>query len=242
MDAEDQKDIINKIKSSGNDTQDLTSDDDLGQDETPEDGSQNDGGFEEPANDEVSEIVLTEYINTKKLNPLKSKNHFNRSEVKMILDMIYNSVDISGQYRIMDVYKALGFPFGESKNGNLFIEPKKNNMFQDGSNDILDENNPCWKGYKQVGMKTKDGKEVPNCVPVKENLNLNEKNSIFDRLKNKIKESLNQDDMMTEPMVEPDVKPKTQPTTKPVTEPKRKDKPFLPMPNVQPNPKANKHE
>jgi len=24
---------------------------------------------------------------------------------------------------------------------------------------------PCWKGYKQVGMKTKDGKQVPNCVP-----------------------------------------------------------------------------
>jgi len=25
--------------------------------------------------------------------------------------------------------------------------------------------NPCWKGYVQVGMKTKDGKQVPNCVP-----------------------------------------------------------------------------
>ncbi len=25
---------------------------------------------------------------------------------------------------------------------------------------------PCWKGYTQVGMKTKNGKEVPNCVPV----------------------------------------------------------------------------
>jgi len=24
---------------------------------------------------------------------------------------------------------------------------------------------PCWKGYKMVGTKKKDGKEVPNCVP-----------------------------------------------------------------------------
>ncbi len=24
---------------------------------------------------------------------------------------------------------------------------------------------PCWKDYKQVGMKKKNGKEVPNCVP-----------------------------------------------------------------------------
>lgn len=23
----------------------------------------------------------------------------------------------------------------------------------------------CWDGYKQVGMKKKNGKEVPNCVP-----------------------------------------------------------------------------
>lgn len=27
------------------------------------------------------------------------------------------------------------------------------------------ESDPCWKGYKQIGMKDKNGKEVPNCVP-----------------------------------------------------------------------------
>lgn len=26
---------------------------------------------------------------------------------------------------------------------------------------------PCWKGYQQVGMKEKGGKQVPNCVPKK---------------------------------------------------------------------------
>lgn len=26
----------------------------------------------------------------------------------------------------------------------------------------------CWKGYEAIGTKTKNGKEVPNCVPVKE--------------------------------------------------------------------------
>ena len=29
----------------------------------------------------------------------------------------------------------------------------------------VNEAGPCWKGYKQVGMKNKNGKEVPNCVP-----------------------------------------------------------------------------
>jgi len=31
--------------------------------------------------------------------------------------------------------------------------------------DIVDEADPCWKGYKQIGMKKKSGKKVPNCVP-----------------------------------------------------------------------------
>jgi hypothetical protein len=31
----------------------------------------------------------------------------------------------------------------------------------------IEEENPCWKGYTQVGMKEKNGKEVPNCVPSK---------------------------------------------------------------------------
>ena len=29
----------------------------------------------------------------------------------------------------------------------------------------------CWDGYKQVGMKDKGGKQVPNCVPVSEDIN-----------------------------------------------------------------------
>jgi len=28
----------------------------------------------------------------------------------------------------------------------------------------------CWSGYKQVGMKDKGGRRVPNCVPVKKSL------------------------------------------------------------------------
>jgi hypothetical protein len=30
---------------------------------------------------------------------------------------------------------------------------------------IGEDNDPCWKDYKQVGMKKKGGKQVPNCVP-----------------------------------------------------------------------------
>lgn len=29
------------------------------------------------------------------------------------------------------------------------------------------EKDPCWNNFEQVGMKEKDGKKVPNCVPEK---------------------------------------------------------------------------
>lgn len=32
---------------------------------------------------------------------------------------------------------------------------------------ITKSNDPCWNGYHMVGTKTKNGKEVPNCVPGK---------------------------------------------------------------------------
>ena len=35
------------------------------------------------------------------------------------------------------------------------------------TSEAVDED-PCWKDYKQVGMKKKGGKEVPNCVPKEE--------------------------------------------------------------------------
>jgi hypothetical protein len=33
---------------------------------------------------------------------------------------------------------------------------------------------PCWDGYEQLGMKEKDGKKVPNCVPVKKGQDFSE--------------------------------------------------------------------
>jgi len=46
--------------------------------------------------------------------------------------------------------------------------------------DILNED--CWKGYKQVGGKMKNGKMVPNCVPesvVKEELSSKDRTLIY---------------------------------------------------------------
>ena len=36
------------------------------------------------------------------------------------------------------------------------------------------KDNPCWKGYKPVGTKKKNGRTVPNCVPKESKKKLNE--------------------------------------------------------------------
>jgi hypothetical protein len=69
-----------------------------------------------------------------------------------------------------------------------------------------------------------------------------EKNSKFDKnyLKMKIQETFNQD---AEPMVQPQIKPQVVPSpdkVQPNIAPSRKNKPFLPMPSVTPDPKATK--
>ena len=42
-------------------------------------------------------------------------------------------------------------------------------MFEDDAHPCqgLSEDDPCWKDYEQIGMKKKNGKKVPNCVPKK---------------------------------------------------------------------------
>jgi hypothetical protein len=51
-------------------------------------------------------------------------------------------------------------------NAENFISQASSNYHEYGKNEArIAEDSPCWKGYKQVGMKDKGGKQVPNCVP-----------------------------------------------------------------------------
>jgi len=50
-----------------------------------------------------------------------------------------------------------------------FKAPKLTMFSDEAPKPIKSMNESCWKGYKQNGMKDKNGKQVPNCVPIKEN-------------------------------------------------------------------------
>lgn len=57
------------------------------------------------------------------------------------------------------------------ENGIGFLDGE----LQEGLRDPKD--NPCWRGYKPVGTKKKNGRTVPNCVP-KESINYEDANSM----------------------------------------------------------------
>jgi hypothetical protein len=62
-------------------------------------------------------------------------------------------------------------PSGDQKNESNIVRDANGNPYVEFIDLIsagsIKEENPCWKGYTQVGTKTKGGKQVPNCVPVK---------------------------------------------------------------------------
>ena len=53
-----------------------------------------------------------------------------------------------------------------AKAENLISQASGNyHEYGDSNEAKVNEAGPCWKGYKQVGMKNKGGRQVPNCVP-----------------------------------------------------------------------------
>ena len=43
--------------------------------------------------------------------------------------------------------------------------PYKNSLAEKLKTKVREKDDPCWDSHKMVGMKKKNGKEVPNCVP-----------------------------------------------------------------------------
>lgn len=62
--------------------------------------------------------------------------------------------------------------WGRKVSGQVMITHKTNDKGQLVAQkpQVVSEmkNDPCWKGYQMIGKKKKNGKEVPNCVPVDE--------------------------------------------------------------------------
>lgn len=228
MDPKDQGDIIKKVKSAGN------NDDAEVPEETPTDDQpeiptdDEDNTFEElPTSESLNEMGLGDSrvqvlldIYDKGSDSVKKiltrlVSFSGKPDRNIFIRDVQEDVDQNDMDYIFDKIKEIGIPIpAKVAEGEEFLlkNPKKNNMFQKGSNDKL--------------------KEI-----TEEKLQNREKKSIFVKNQLKLVESFND---MSQPTVEPTIKPTVKPKTNPVVKPNRRNKPFLPnvTPDVRPDPKA----
>jgi hypothetical protein len=103
----------------------------------------------------------TEYINFLKKELRKGaaveKEHTDNIKIarKIAKDHLWEDPYYYDKLKKMEAKEATGSGSSGGYSAPLFSKQK------------MDEG--CWKGYKKVGGKMKNGKMVPNCVPIKEN-------------------------------------------------------------------------
>ena len=81
----------------------------------------------------------------------------------------------------MKTYKDFKEAVSRAQQAAIAIAKKKSGKYDKDGNKIKEEQGPCWDGYKQVGMKKKGNKMVPNCVPVGEMRAVKQDKEIKDR-------------------------------------------------------------
>jgi hypothetical protein len=190
MDKDDQRDIIKKVKGSGNDENGGEEEVDIDIDvDEPIDGEEHiDFSEEEPVEEIVEELPLNQgdelplgvpldggLGGCDKANPIDAKavdilKDMSESENDTMLSNLKNMKTDTEKILSMDKDKL------DKKLDGMGWAADHISTSTDDTEEVADyltteDKNPCWDGYKQVGMKDKGGKEVPNCVPVNENIN-----------------------------------------------------------------------
>lgn len=83
-------------------------------------------------------------------------------DVPLLLRMLeYAKEDAKTDMDLHDVTERM---IELAKQGTLSMQ-HYDNIVSQAADATMEANDPCWNGYKQIGMKTKNNKEVPNCVP-----------------------------------------------------------------------------
>lgn len=119
-----------------------------------------------------AEAVLND-IKTDVNMPFILKWDDKNKELDMVAKTVMRKKDFKSPDQKFRVESAPAFKKIERGNSNAAIAMKaKAKYYKDeptAEELEKDDDDPCWAGYVQVGMKKgKDGKEVPNCVPMKE--------------------------------------------------------------------------
>ena len=143
----------------------------------------------------LSQKQIQELIN-ETIDEQHSSNHWENGTYMVLQNLVRMKEDIE---KILSMKNHPNFPkcvTGEHAWASDHVSTSKDDIeevanfieTQCGSDEMneakqLDEK--CWDGYKAVGGKMKNGKRVPNCVPVKEAKNMAQQAAIAINMKKK---------------------------------------------------------
>jgi len=132
---------------------------------------------------------LLPQIKTKEKERIKAMRS-KKEEVTELMDAVehYMSTEMLEEHRHAKIYTRphqlmkqdhsvkIDYRFKTFRKWKPVVEPAPSTDQVDSPEPELDEEDPCWDGYQQVGMKKKNGKKVPNCVPeeLEEGVNVEE--------------------------------------------------------------------
>jgi hypothetical protein len=107
----------------------------------------------------------------KQLNVIRTRNGLKPLDEKKVVN------------KIAEYASVLDLSYIQNKDAKLDGTPEEKDTINREVKSIK-ETAPCWNGYKQVGMKTKGGKQVPNCVKesVNESPDINSLKKIHDAI------------------------------------------------------------
>jgi len=81
--------------------------------------------------------------------------------------------------------------FFTTAEGDSYAKSTSASSIAEAKRKISASEDPCWKGYHMVGTKSKDGREVPNCVPgAKGSMNESEEMSHIIQARELVKKAL----------------------------------------------------
>jgi hypothetical protein len=240
MDEEDKNDIIKKINTAGDDGQEGNMEDEMSNDEPsseePTDGEEPDFGGDGMEEKQIFEEDLF-------LDEPKKNNMFqpgSNDGLNENFNFVKSAIEsASGDKVIQREEDEYGRPlYWSLANDNI-------NYFIGNGNEIVRHNSVTGENKVLGSLKHYGGSPRPKDLPnetLYENKSLinPKKRSIFGKnnITSILRESFNQEDMENSETETPVIEPKVKPSeTKPV-QPSRRNKPFLPSPEVQPDPKA----
>lgn len=112
-----------------------------------------------------NKTALKKYLSALHVNESHSYDHEVSMAEKQLEDIIRNAVELIQKLGTQE-RNIPGWISDHISQSQNFIN-QANYGFHE-LDESLNEDKPCWKDYEMVGMKTKNGKQVPNCVPKNE--------------------------------------------------------------------------